>query len=340
MLNGWYCMPVDRRTVAVGADRQDRLRHPVGTPVAVVHRVAEQPAVRVEQPVVDRPGVDPDAVERGVRPRAEPVEDAVVEGQRRPSAACRATRTGWLANRAPRPAPACPARPAPSITRPLDAPRSTAATLHRDRMRVIAGTRRRTPGVDRDVQSGGVRQVAGGQGEDRVRHVLGQHLAFEQRALRVEGAELGLRDAVDGRALGAPAAGEDAGTADHAVGVDAVDPDAVLAQLGGEQPDLVRLVGLGRAVGDVVRPGEDASSCWRCRRCRRRCPCAIMTRAASRATRNEPLAITSCCTSQSASTGLQQRLGDGQPGVVDDQVHARRTRAPPPATAAASRPRR
>ncbi len=45
--------------------------------------------------------------------------------------------------------------------------------------------------------------------------------------------------------------------AHDAVGVHAVDPDAVLAELGGEQPHLVGLVGLGRAVGDVVRAGED-----------------------------------------------------------------------------------
>src|SRR5206468_3872719 len=66
------------------------------------------------------------------------------------------------------------------------------------------------------------------------------------------------RAEVDGGALGAPAPGEDPGAADHAVGVDAVDPDAVLAEFGGQQPHLVGLVGLGRAVRDVVRPGEQA----------------------------------------------------------------------------------
>ena len=51
-------------------------------------------------------------------------------------------------------------------------------------------------------------------------------------------------------------------------------------------------------------------------------PWAIITRAASRATRNEPLAITSCWRSQSLLGRLEQRLGDRQPGVVDDEVDA------------------
>jgi hypothetical protein len=44
------------------------------------------------------------------------------------------------------------------------------------------------------------------------------------------------------------------GSADHAVRVDAVDPDPV----GGEQSHLMGLVGLVPAVGGVVRPGEHA----------------------------------------------------------------------------------
>ena len=49
---------------------------------------------------------------------------------------------------------------------------------------------------------------------------------------------------------------------------------------------------------------------------------SISTRAAAFETRNEPLAITSCCRSQSAAGGLEQRLGQRQAGVVDDQVEA------------------
>src|SRR5690606_1433339 len=94
-------------------------------------------------------------------------------------------------------------------------------------------------GVHGDVQPGGVGQVPAGEGEDGGGDVLGQHLALKQRPPGVELAELLLLDAVDGGALGAPPAGEDARSADHPVGVDAVDADAVLAQLGGQQPDLV-----------------------------------------------------------------------------------------------------
>ena len=71
------------------------------------------------------------------------------------------------------------------------------------------------------------RRVTPGQREHGVRDVLGQHLLLEQRALRVIGAELLLGHAVDGGPLRSPAAGEDAGTADDAVRVDPVDPDAV-----------------------------------------------------------------------------------------------------------------
>src|SRR5699024_4669973 len=108
----------------------------------------------------------------------------------------------------------------------------------------------------RDVQTGGLGQVAAGEGEHGGGHVLGQHLAAEQGALGVVGAQLGLLHPVHGGALGAPTAGEDARAAHHTVGVDAVDADAVRAQLGGQQPHLVRLVGLGGGVGDVVRAGE------------------------------------------------------------------------------------
>src|SRR5262245_1914324 len=93
---------------------------------------------------------------------------------------------------------------------------------------------RRDTGVDRYVQPGGARHERGAEGEDRVRAVLGQQLALEQGALGVGLAEGLLLDAVDRRALRTPATREDAGALDHAVGVDAVDLDAVLAELGGQ----------------------------------------------------------------------------------------------------------
>ena len=51
-------------------------------------------------------------------------------------------------------------------------------------------------------------------------------------------------------------------------------------------------------------------------------PWSTSTRAAARETRNEPLAMTSCWRSQSCDGGLEQRLGQRQAGVVDDDVEA------------------
>src|SRR6478609_9659981 len=106
-------------------------------------------------------------------------------------------------------------------------------------------------GVDGDVQPGGLREVTGGERVHGVADVVGQDLLAEQGALGVVGAEVFFLDAVDGGAGGAPAGGEDPGPADHPVRVDPVDPDPVLTEFRGEQPDLVGLVGLGGGVGDV-----------------------------------------------------------------------------------------
>ena len=152
---------------------------------------------------------------------------------------------------------------------------------------------------------------------------------FEQRALRVERAELVLGHAVDGGALRAPAAGEDAAAAHDAVGVDAVDPDAVLAELGGEQPHLVGLVGLRRAVGDVVRAGEhrvlrddvdDVAAE------------ALVDHRLGRGLRHEEAALGHDVVLEVpvALGGLEQRLGDRQAGVVDDRS------TPPNASSVAS----
>jgi hypothetical protein len=78
------------------------------------------------------------------------------------------------------------------------------------------------------VQAGGVGELGGGEDRGGVGHVLRQDLALEEGPLGVVLAELLFLHTVDSGALGAPPAGEDAGAADHAVGVDAVDPDAVL----------------------------------------------------------------------------------------------------------------
>src|SRR3954447_25952258 len=143
-----------------------------------------------------------------------------------------------------------------TITRPEVAPRSN-ATQRFIAVRASSQEGSCDTGVDRDVQPGRVRHVRTAEHEHGVGTVLGQHLALEQGALGVELAEVLLLHAVDLGTLRAPAAGEDAGALDHAVGVHAVDLDAVLAELGREQPHLVGLVGLDRGVGDVVGPGED-----------------------------------------------------------------------------------
>ena len=110
---------------------------------------------------------------------------------------------------------------------------STAAKTARHRQRRKAAATPASTGIE---QPGGVAELVGAQRGDSVGDVLGQHLALEERALRVERAELFLGYAVDRRALRAPPAGEDAAAAHDAVGVDAVDADAVLAELGREEP--------------------------------------------------------------------------------------------------------
>src|SRR5699024_87760 len=112
-------------------------------------------------------------------------------------------------------------------------------------------------GVHRDVQARGVSHVRAGDDVDGVGDVFGEHFAFEQGALGVEGAEVFFLDAVGRGAVGAPSGGEDARALHHAVRVDAVDLDSVFAQFDRQQPHLVCLVGLGGGVGDVVGPGED-----------------------------------------------------------------------------------
>src|SRR5580700_8444745 len=110
--------------------------------------------------------------------------------------------------------------------------------------------------VDRDEKSRGAAELAGAHRGDGGGDVLGKYLSFQQCPLGVVGAELLLGDAVHGGALCAPSAGENAAAAYNAVGVDAVDADAVLAEFGCEEANLVGLVGFRRAVGDVVGAGE------------------------------------------------------------------------------------
>src|SRR4051794_15401196 len=106
------------------------------------------------------------------------------------------TRTGSLANRATGSSSSRPGSTRPAITRPLDAPRSTAANTPSVIRRSSSQESGRDAGVDRDVEAGGVRKFAAGEHEHRVGHVLGQHLALEQGPLGVVLAELLLGYAV------------------------------------------------------------------------------------------------------------------------------------------------
>ena len=307
-------MRVELGRVDDGVDLVDDLG---GAVVAVGDRLGEQPAVGVEEAVVDAPRVDADRLGVGDPwpGRRAPLRYEV--GEVPAQVPVDARRRRWGSGGRPR------------VGRPVavdDAGHDPAA----GRADVDGGEDAARSaeegggdaGVDGDEQAGGVAELVGAERGDGVGDVLGQHLALEQGALRVERAELVLGDAVDGGPLGAPAAGEDAAAADDAVGVDAVDADAVLAELGGEQADLVGLVGLGGAVGDVVRARRTARSWRRCRRCRRRGAGRSSPVAAAWATRKLPLAITSCWRSQSCLGRLEQRLGDREPGVVDDEVDA------------------
>src|SRR5215469_6751592 len=72
-----------------------------------------------------------------------------------------------------------------AMTRPADAPRSTAATTRS----FTPGSSQeggRYSGIDGDEQAGGERQIAAAEREDRGCHVLGQHLALEQSPPGVE----------------------------------------------------------------------------------------------------------------------------------------------------------
>src|ERR671910_2431532 len=143
---------------------------------------------------------------------------------------------------------------APTTTRPLVAPRSTATTVPMTTQ--SAKERCCDAGVDRNVEACGLAEVLSGQHGHGGGDVLGENFALEDRALCVEGAELLLGNAVGLGALRAPSAGEYPGSAHDAVRVHAVDADAVLAELYRQKPHLVRLIGLGRGISEVVRPGE------------------------------------------------------------------------------------
>ena len=93
----------------------------------------------------------------------------------------------------------------------------------------------------------------------------------------------------------------------------------------------MRLIGLRRAVGDVVRAGEHA---FLVQMYTMSPPiaCSIMIRAASRETRNDPRAITSCWRSQSATVVSSSGLEIDSPALFTTRS------TPPKAKAAPQRP--
>ncbi len=83
MLNGAYWMPVAAYSSAAGTVAHTFLRHALRAGVAVVHRVAEQGTVGVQQAVVDGPAVDAHGIHPARRPQ--PVQDPAVQREHVPA---------------------------------------------------------------------------------------------------------------------------------------------------------------------------------------------------------------------------------------------------------------
>ncbi len=250
VLNGRNCRPL--RGVQLG--RPDRSSTRAATPLGAVVAVAvagcrAASPLPVEQPVVDRPRVDADAVQRpGARPPRAGRSSTARWRPRTSQCSAPSARTpavGEAVHLAPGAASA--GRPG----RRIDAAAGRAEVDGRDRTGRAARAHRRKAAATPE-STGMCRPVVwvrSGPLSTKTASATfsGSDLALEDRALRVELAEVLLLHAVGRGAVGAPAAGEDARAAHDAVGVDAVDPDAVLAELDREQPHLVGLVGLRRA---------------------------------------------------------------------------------------------
>ena len=112
--------------------------------------------------------------------------------------------------------------------------------------------------VDGEERAGRDAELAADEDGHRGGDVLREDLLLQQRALGVEAAEVVDRNAVRLGPLLRPVAGEDAGAADDGVGVHGVHPDPVRAELGGEQPDLVRLGGLHAPYATLFGPAKTA----------------------------------------------------------------------------------
>ena len=318
VLNGRNWSPVRAYSSAGGTTAWTASTAASGPLVAVVIRIAEQRAALVDQAVVDRPRVEPDADQPRGRPSrlAQPGQDLAIE---------------------PEDVPVEPVGQPDGLVREamdlgqLEVVRADPADHH--------PTARRAEVDGRDEPAGHRRKAAATPASTGMwRPVVwlrsppvrantaaatcsGQDLLLEQRPLGIELAELVLGDAVGPGAIGAPALGEDARPAHDAVGVHAVDPDPERAELGGEQPDLVGLVGLRRAVGDVVRAGEQGVLADDVDDVAAE---ALLDHDPGRLARDEERAAGHDVVLEVPVVDgrLEQRLRDRQAGVVDDEVDA------------------
>src|SRR5436190_14623966 len=123
--------------------------------------------------------------------------------------------------------------------------------------RLLSQERSGETAVDRDDETGGPRERTFDEHGHGLGNVFGENLTTEQAATRVVLTQAMRLDAVRIGALLQPLAREDARTAYDGVRVDAVDTDAVQPELGGEQSDLVELIGLGRSIRDIRRSRND-----------------------------------------------------------------------------------
>jgi hypothetical protein len=144
-----------------------------------VGRIGDQAAVAVEQPVVHGPAVDrdggqrPGLLARGAQPVTDPREQRTGIPAQHP-----ADRAGAVGEPADLAQDEAREVPWPTTTRPLEAPRSMAATRIAASVTPSPSSQEsgRHPGIHGNVHASGLGQLAAGQGEDRVGDMAGQYL--------------------------------------------------------------------------------------------------------------------------------------------------------------------
>src|SRR5947209_2405905 len=154
----------------------------------------------------------------------------------------------------------CPSKRA-SMTRPLSAPRSTAATLRIAMFPSLifssAWIRRRDAAIDVEDVAGALARP-GGRGEERdsLGDVLRQDVDTQRSALAVHFLQLIGGYAVGRRTLPPPGAVPDARTGQHRVWIDGVHADAELPALLSQATRQVCFGGFGRRVSRGVLTGD------------------------------------------------------------------------------------